>query len=237
MQLLSCITKSAVQDELLRYEWDDWDRFKSYQSGDSAVFERLSQLSHRANIGFAVACGEWVLHRFGKMSDDPRPLDYLEATWAALIDWRYFHFWEPSGPKWSGPIGGPISLAILFAGEVVDRAAKGEAPARASSALFALASHVLFDVSPLNNWRVRILSRLEKFYPKTEDDPFGDAIPREAFDSDFDFQPLMSEHLINQFLSNLDHTDNSFLMSPEEMFECGFEGLPYSFKISSEGGM
>jgi hypothetical protein len=56
---------------------------------------------------------------------------------------------------------------------------------------------------------------------------FGDPIPLEALDPDFDYKPEMRKDLLASFLSRLDWKKNPFLRSPDEMKKLGFPGTPY----------
>ncbi len=53
-------------------------------------------------------------------------------------------------------------------------------------------------------------------------------VPREVFEPEFNFEPGETEHLIQEFIKNLDR-ENPFLRSPEEMLKLGFKGTPYKY--------
>lgn len=228
------LSEACIQNNKLTYTWDDWKLEEIYNPIDEDLYERLEAISHRANMGFTIACGEWIVHRFNTVSDDPVPLQHLEAAWASMLNSRYARYWEPPDEEWMGPIRGPLSLAIIFSIEVFQQADEEQHPALSSGRIAKLAEHILTDPNPFLDWRERIVKRLEEFYPLDEKDSFGDVVPREAFNPDFRFTPSMTEVLIQRFLSGITYSSNHFLQTPEKMKEEGFEGTPYSFDIEKD---
>lgn len=223
------LTSSGVASRDIKYTWDDWDVDSSYEPLDDDHVSNLEKMSHRANIAFTVASGEWIIFRYSVLSTDPVPSEYAEAAWAAIIDWRYAEYFEPPDEDWMGPIRGPLSLAIIMIVDAINRADQDDLPCIASASISNLAKHVIGNNAPYLDWEQKVVRRLQKLFAFDEDDPMGAVVPREALDPDFDFRIDMTADLIRAFLSKLDHTKNRFLVAPKEMVDMGFAGTPYVY--------
>ena len=225
------IVDAGIQDNILRYEWDDWKLEDIFESESRAYYDLMSGVSFRANIAFTNACGEWIIHRYNLLSSDPVPLQNMEAAWAGLIDPCYSVYWEPPDEEWLGPIRGALSLAIIFSLEGIGDAYQYTDPAVSSNRASNLAEHIMSCPEPFQTWRERVVIRLQRMYPVDEDDPMGDVVPREALNPDFDFRLETTEQLVRAYLSNLVPAANPFLRTPEQMLKDGFQGPPYHFDI------
>jgi hypothetical protein len=225
----------GIQDEKIRYSWDDWDVEAVDMPLDPDFQERLAALSSRAIAAFTIGTAEWIVHRFAGLSADPRPGQYLEAGWAQLIDFRYSEETEINLAEWRGPVRGPLGIAIRRVLYAIQQAATlGGDPAWRAGRAAKLAQHVLPSPHPFVQWQERVLDRMLRLWPTRADDPLGDVIPREALDPDPDFDPTRTESLIRAFLAQLDRRDNPFLLAPDVLIERGFEGRPYAFDAQAE---
>ena len=56
---------------------------------------------------------------------------------------------------------------------------------------------------------------------------WGEALPPQILDLDFDYKHENREELVNEYLNSLNWEDNPFLRSPEQMKGLGFKGTPY----------
>ena len=225
------IQSANIQNNVLRYKWDDWDLHQYYTNiDDDDLGDRIEHLSYRANTALTIACAEWVVHRYDMVSDDEEPDQYLEAAWAAVVDVAYLFLWEPPDEQWLGPIRGPLSVAMLIVKEAI-MSAELEEYKMPALYITSLAKHVLPDATAFLDWRSRTVDRLEKFYIEDPEETRGEVVPREAMDPDFLFNVNQTEGLINRFLFRLDYKVNPFLNSPEDMMELHFEGTPYKFDI------
>src|SRR5262245_24087278 len=114
-----------IQDNLIRYRWDDWNVEQAEEPIDADWITRLEGLSHRAKIAFTVCSAEWIVHRFALLSDDRLPEQYIEAAWAQIVHWDYGAVtWEEhtADVDWSGPIRGPIGIAMTRVMYAIQRA-------------------------------------------------------------------------------------------------------------------
>jgi hypothetical protein len=228
------IRDANVDDQVVKFIWDDWDLIRIFESGDDEFHKRMAQISYRGNIAFTIATGEWIVHRFDSVSEDPIPLEHMEAAWAALVDPWYAIWWQPPDEEWLGPIRGPLSLAIIFTLQARAYADEGGDVAGNSFKANNVAEHVLTVSDPFREWRERVVNRLELLYPFNEHDPLGEVVPREALNPDFEFRPELTERLVNHYLRNLEPRKNQFLRTAQEMLECGFKGVPYSFDMAED---
>lgn len=231
------IQAANIQDNTIRYKWDDWNVEQAEEPIDKDFYGRLKGLSQRANVALTISSAEWIVHRFGTLCDDPLPFQYLEAAWAQIVHWRYTGFtWEDLTEQtdWSGPIKGPLGIAMTRVVYAVQQAEEDEFPSLRAAWITNLAQYLITDSAPYQKWRERIVERLEALYPRDLEETLGEVVPRQALDPDFDFKAEQTESLINQFLRSLDYKSNPFLNFPEKMLEEGFEGTPYVFDIEKD---
>lgn len=224
----------GIQDEKIRYLWDDWDVEAVDMPLNPALQKRLVALSNRAIVAFTIGTAEWIVYRFAGLSTDLRPSQYLEAGWAQLVDFRYSEQTEIDFAEWRGPVRGPLGIAIRRVLYAVQQAAVAGDPAWRAGRAAKLAQHVLPSARPFDDWQERVLDRMRELWPASADNPLGDVIPREALDPEITFDPTRTESLVRAFLARLDWRENPFLLDPETLVERGLEGTPYSFDAEAE---
>lgn len=224
------IKRTGLRTNEIRYTWDDWDVDKSYEPLDKDVRAQMALVTHRANVAFTISCAEWIYWRFSTVSDDLAPIQYAEAAWAAIIDWRYTKYFEPPDADWMGPVRGPLSLAIIFVVNAIERMVHDDLPEIASASILALTKHVLpSDQAAFLSWDSWARQTAAALYPRNPANPRGIVVPREAMDPDADFCLDRTPDLIASFLSGLDPDSNPFLRTPAEMLACDFRGVPYTW--------
>jgi len=226
---------APIQQETIRYKWDDWDEEGVEGAIDDKLYGRLKTLSQRANVAFTAASAEWIVYRFGRLSDDSLPLQCLEAAWAQMIDGAYSVPWEfPDDKTWSGPVRSPIRRAMSLVADAINEMVVDSDPALMAAIISKLVEHLMSDPKPYQSWRERVLERLDRLYRLDPAETIGDVVPREAFDPNADFKPEQTEHMVNQFLAGLNYHENALLNSPTTMLEKGFQGTPYQFNIEKD---
>jgi hypothetical protein len=233
----SYLRAANIQDERIRYLWDDWNVEQAEEPIDEEFSKRMSELSQRAVIAFVNATAEWIVYRLEIFTDTTLPRQYLESGWAQIVDWRYSAgSWEEFTVKseWSGPVQGPIGIAMTRVMYAIEQTSENAFPELRAAWITNLASYVMPDRAPYLQWREQIMKRLESYYTRDPDDTLGDVVPREALDPDFSFRPEQTELLVNRFLARLDFTTNPFLKSPVKMLERGFKGTPYLFDFEED---
>ena len=65
------INEAKIQNNNIRYKWDDWDSDDVQSSFDDDLLERISGLSYRAVEALNCGSGEWVVYRLHHLSNDP----------------------------------------------------------------------------------------------------------------------------------------------------------------------
>jgi hypothetical protein len=228
-----------------RHEWDEWNVRKYFMGVDEGQFERLNKLTIKANTALAIACGEWICFRFQPIDSDPRPLQYLEAGWAAVVDRTYCDFTVTDDDEWRGPVRGPLAMAITIANDAIFGAVEDPLVATKACWMYNLATAVLPPGPAFGAWFEPVVSRLEKFHSAAvdvdtgEEDLFattdweGSPVPREAFDPEFDYQPANAPALLDAFLRRLEPDQNPYLHTAKRMRELGWKGeAPYRYAKS-----
>lgn len=239
LQVPNYIQESHVQENAIRYKWDDWNIEQAQEPFDKALHERLLSIGMRANVAFTIGCAEWIVYRFGLLDHDPLPPHYLQAAWAQMIDWRYgaYYGWQDltKDEEWKGPIRGPVGVAmsrVMYAIQQTEES--GGDPSVRAAWISSLAQYVISVPEKYHAWSESVLKRLETIYPRDPADPKGDVVPKEAIDPEYEFRVEQTESLVRQFLNSLDYRRNIFLHSPEQMLADGFQGTPYSFSLEHD---
>jgi hypothetical protein len=231
------IRTARIQDNVIRYRWDDWDLQADESQLEEGFCTRLQHLSQRANLAFSIATAEWIVSRYGLLFDDPLPWQYLESAWAQSVDARYGALTiegDTNSDEWTGPIRRPIWWGLLQVEFTISEAEEDGNPEVGVGRLITLAEHIMTDPAPYRMWRERIIERLGVLYPLDSEEHLGEVVPREALDPNLDFTLEQTEALLNQFLASLDYRTNPFLNLPEKMLEEGFKGIPYVFEIEQD---
>jgi hypothetical protein len=239
------LSSANIQDNVLRYRWDDWKSVPALEVPDEKLEGRFEQISQRSILAFECATAEWVVHRFGRLENDPAPLAFIQAAWAMTIHPRYSGYGKGPGWQhlstngWEGPIRRPIKKALDRLEISIEHLASEfhADPSTGAALLYALAAYVMNDPEPYERWAGQVFERFESLYPRDPNDPLGDPVPREATDPLYPFQIEQTESFINQFLSGLDYRSNMFLSTPEGMLssfegEPDFPGTPYRFDLA-----
>ena len=239
------LSMADIQDDSIRYAWDDWNEEQAEKVLDQELKQRLHNISKRAVLAFMCGSAEWIVHRYEKIHDNTLPLLYLEAAWAMTVSVRYSGYggvyWvDFNRDQWTGPIRRPIAKAFdRVEGAIQELEWEGADPVNQAVLLSSLAIYIMNDKTAYKHWCDQVMDRFEAVYPLIPDDPLGDVVPRQAIDPDYDFKIEKTELLINEFLAGLDYSSNIFLSPPEGMLEIydedeGFSGTPYQFDIASD---
>ena len=219
----------------LRYLWDEWcgeDLYANLQDDD--LLRRQEGLSDRANLALASACTEWIVYRYEGLSHDPVPHEFLQAMWAAGVDTRYARPWEPEPENWTGPVRGPLLVAMQYGQEAIRELAVQSGPGMAVLYLSGLARIVLPDYAGFLVWRDHTINHLHQLFPSDPNDAMGDVVPQQALSLRQPFDPRLIEPLVQEFLNGLDPRRNKFLHRPDEMKQLLFDGTPYAFSFAQD---
>lgn len=229
------IARANIRDPSVRYLWDDWNVEECVGPVDDEICDRLSGLSLRAAFAVLVGAAEWIVYRFEVLCDDALPFDAIDAAWAQVIDRLYAWPRNPFGrDEWSGPVRGPIQLTVGLMQDYANLLGELAEIAFGAAKVLKLADHVVPDKKAFSGWHDTVIERLEKLFPRINDDPLGDPVPREALNPDYNFDPAQTEFLLNRYLAQLDFEGNAFLLPPDLMRDYGFEETPYKFNLQED---
>ena len=235
----SWIDRAGIAGARPDFVWDEWNVKSTYTPPDDGEVARLATLSKRANCGFTIAIGEWILARFEGMDADREPADFLQAAWAANVDLRYADEIVIVDDEWRGPVRGPISMALTFVSDALFAEEAGPNSALNPAWAARFARHVLPHRDGFDAWFAACLARLESGFPAPADEDLdwfdddanrGTVVPIEVFDPEFVWHPELAAELIDRFLGTLAPQRNPFLRTPAEMLDDGFRGTPYRLR-------
>lgn len=195
----------------IRHRWDDYDPYSLFPEPPLDIVLILSKMSDRAKFAFAIGCAEWVVYRFKNLSDDPRPMQFIEACWAAEMSNEFESPDESDEEEWEGSIRGPIDLALMTILNTFYGSEDGNAEEDAAFAAM-IPPHVLPDPEIFISWRDRVLSSLAGTYPYSAKDPLGDPVPRESLDVTITLHAVKRAELVKTYLLSLPKKGNPFLM-------------------------
>jgi hypothetical protein len=209
------IAELSISTAPLTYEWDDANPSAAYADEVPSLENKIAKLPKRIIAGLAAASSEWVVFRLIESGETSLPLQYIEAAWAAIVDWAYLAgSGLPSDVAWSGPYRGPLWVAIDDLSDIMKDAQKMRPIAYSAVCISNLAEYVLPDAKPFKKWRKAVLDRLLALYPLDPNDKMGPPVPREAYDPNFDFKIEMANDFLARYIENLDFSANPYLKKP-----------------------
>jgi hypothetical protein len=202
-----------IADDKLAYEWDEWKVSDYYTVGKGDFDDRIAEISGRGLLSLTLAVGEWICERFSRLDGDPRPMQFLEATWAEQMQPGLGSYVETDDDEWRGVIRGPLSMVITIANDAAFCMEEDDDPGNRVAWMTNLARHVLPSHDAFETWLRAVLDLLSKHHPKEgsdkeslPDDEFdlGRSVPRELFDTTQTYRPPDESRLIAQFLKSVD---------------------------------
>lgn len=220
----------------VRHAWDEWAAHLTYTPPDPVLAAQLAGVSHRGLVGLTIATGVWVDFRFRGLTDRTEPTEVIEAAWAANVDRCYSFPFLCEDDEWRGPVLGPLRLCMAIIVDALYGRNRWDKPSEPPCWMTRLALHVLPDPHPFRDWQETCIRRLLAWDTSTVDsvsDLFDDRqtdgawIPIELFDPSFDLEAHDRSVLVSKFLASVEHGENPFLCTPEEMIDAGFAGIPY----------
>jgi len=237
--------------QLPAFKWDDEPFDCKFEV--PRLENDISPLCSRAILAFATATAEWAIWPLSQ-GKDPVFTEFIEASWAAVIDRRYFHhaskkfayrarefyqldplagtaqdLWQ-SG-ELEDRVRGPQFVALYLLELVVDLTLPDNDGSTEAVYLSNLIEQITKKSAAFKTWRRTVLQRLHDQHrlKKSDADFLGIPVPREALDPTFTYDATQAPDLIRAFLKGLDPSKNRFLTSAADMKLLGFPGTPYEF--------
>jgi hypothetical protein len=243
-QMPQYIEKIKVTDHEVDFEWVEGDETDYYNRDSQQLTTKIMELSPRARLALAIGIAEWIVWRVNGFSKYQDVTDFVESSWAGVIDPRYTLEWTRQGKEFLGPVLGPQRIVARHLDKAMLKTWDRQTTIRNCQYLAFLCHHVWKRRKALKDWLLFAFDRLADLYPispvtqdyygtrgKTGDEPFdfGDVVPREVLDPDFNFDPQAVPKLLDAYLRGLNPDTNRFLRTPQQMVELGFEGTPYRY--------
>ncbi len=213
--VLKSIREAVSPAAPMKFEWDDENEDDHYAREDARLYKRVSPMSKRAIIALAAGCAEWIGWRLEGEALDAQYLQYLEATWAGIVDWNYIdpHKDYDLGEV-MGQVRGPLNASLHNLREVVRFTYEGEWGRTETIYLYFLARYVLPDRKVFTSWFDTVVERLCAHFPKPQGDALGEPVPRQVLDTSTEFKPEQAQEQLSEFLKELDPSQNPFLKAP-----------------------
>lgn len=207
---LGCIPVQEISQAPLLYEWDFWDPYELLGQPNESAIKVLEGLSDRAQIAFAIGCAEWVVARLSKHLSNIKAYDYLEACWAFQMDKSIAAPVAPQEDEWTGIVLAPIDLAIVTVLNTYYTTEDGQgASESAFSELIPL--WVLTDKTPFITWKNHVTQRLTSYFPRQDNDHWGDPVPREVLDTSITLNPELFHQQVENYLGDVDRIRNPLI--------------------------
>jgi hypothetical protein len=236
----SYIESAGIVGQPLKYKWSVAVSENIAEQQSARIENLVDELTFKGILTLSLGVAEWIAWRMDGLSDFKKPLLAIEGLWAAIVDPLYFCDFEPfdiGGSK--GPADGPLydmmdRLSLIFTSYIYNEASITEDVIP----LAFLARHVMPDKLPFEEWFKVVLKRMTKVCPLdknyidpsrgTYDSSYEEPLSREILDPKVHYDGDRARKMISEFLTHLNHVNNPYLRSPQDMVKLGFQGKPYS---------
>jgi len=228
------------------YAWNNDVALKLYAAKDqnARLYRAVDASSFKAKMSTLAIVTEWIICRFEGLADLTDAKLRVEAAWAAAIHPAYaksLGFKMTKDPNFhnAAPVEGPVEIALAVLGRGHDRYTAGSiylAEMVVKQAV--LARYLMPGPKAFDAWLSDALKRAAALFPRTTeydtstgiyDATAEKPVPREFFDTAFQWSEAAAAKAIRDFLATLHPQSNPYLRSPDEMTAAGFPGKPYSF--------
>jgi hypothetical protein len=226
------IAAADLPSEQPSYRWDD-DVEQEVLFSQPRIADRISKMSYRAALAVALGSIEWTIYRLKPQLASDEPFQFVDAAWAALVDWLYLKSFDlPDWDEYEVAVGGPLQHSFWLMKECFVAARKLKPFNDFTVSISEVSLRVCGRRDVFKAWRRSIVQRMVTVYPENPNDLCGRPVPRDALDLAYAPSPTADDDRIAHYLASLDWKSNKFLRSPEEMQKAGFAGTPYSPNMS-----
>lgn len=241
------IAKSGVIGSATTFKWNDDISIKITSEANDKILDAIDLSNHKAKMALGALFFEWITRRLEGLTvfDISDAYHRLWAAWAGAIDPHYMKPMEvdlsayPKGISDTSPPDGALQDAYLILDGITSRYKDSEVYlAESTSKMATLANHILPKSAGFSKWLSETLKKTAQTFPLLVDiDDYYDnqiydasndpPVYRAFFEPDFVHNEENAKQAINEFLQSLDHENNPYLYTAEEMIANGFQGTPY----------
>jgi hypothetical protein len=199
------------------FKWDEYDPYAVVPEADPALARKLDRVSNKAATAFALGCAEWTVYSLARCLRSDLAFQYIDAFWLWCCSKDVDPPPETEEDEWTGPCLGAVDLSLMTVLNTIIVSEDG--PAGDDSAF---ASSIVHHVTPEKRrflqWQSAVVDRIQVLFPRSDTDPDGGPVPREALDPNVSIDTLdlnaaaeQLKHLIyeshNPLLSDEDESD------------------------------
>lgn len=211
----------------LDFRWDDAYCLEYVYFLPEVIHDRLSCLTHNANLALSIGMAKWIFARFKSFDDDPIADAFVDAAWAEMTaDWHCSRYYPPD-EEWQGPVRRPMVAAMTIIFDCI--AGRGDNPFIADRSVWMLnlARHVIKPADAFESWFQATLLRLEATHTweiegNPEPDLFDDSFPQgnpvspEVLSASEPYDPNMAPALLERFVQQERRKGNPFVLDSQE---------------------
>lgn len=237
----------------LDFSWRGIERHMGPSNVYTPLFFRLDRITTTSLVSINAGLLSWAACRLEAYTDEAYHARGLaEAAFAYQIDWRYVNSdadtRAPTPPSMAKSILQELSFLLWRS---MDPEKYWENYYGPIAETFHLAHAVRYIIpkahqADLSRWLNKIINRAHEtsatpnmeFADRDAFDDInawqqfiadfrGDALPPDFLDPELNYNSQLRSRLVKDFIEGVDWKYNSYLRSPEQMLQLGFEGLPY----------
>lgn len=193
MSLKIC-NKDNFSKHPIDYPWDDQRVFECLVESDKDFIKEINSLSPEAQVAFSVSLFEWIASRLQLYVDQDLNSQIIEMYRCSLTDRHCGKYFELPSSEWKGSSLRPYFIGVGAINDILFQRELGTgADPEELGFLDRIVRHILPEHETYLHWRSEVLKRLQKDYPKVEEDLFDNVfddipkpepIPYEIFDID-----------------------------------------------------
>lgn len=203
------IALESLRAAPVTYAWNDYDPYEVIPAAPAGLEDILQKAHFNAQLGFAIACAEWVVYRLSALTSRTDYLDHVEAKWAERVAYRLVTHATAVDTSVDDAVGGMIQLALVTVDNIQMNDGDDQ---QAQQAAFgaAVARHAQPDPAAFDAWALPVAKRVADLYPREGGKDESPLIVREAFDPAVDAAGK-EEKLAEAFYASLEGTESPFI--------------------------
>lgn len=238
---------SKLDKRPINFDWDEDEAILYYGRESRQLDAKICRVSLRGQLALGASLTEWIIHRVAKNALVPDIMDFVAASWAGVVDYRYMVEWKrPNDIEFKGSLLGPQLIAVRLLDRIYLGGLNYNPTNHRVCCLAFLAEHITQRNATYKAWLKQASERMAELSPMTESAldylrtsspteqqraafDWGAPVARVQLDTSVPLDSVNTAESIDAYLQSLDPTTNRFLNMPEQMLELGFEGVPYTY--------